>query len=638
MTMLDRMRRHKGWLKWSLALVCLAFIVFYIPAFLDQGGAARSTDVVASVEGYDITVADFRRAYQAQLAAYRGAYGSNISEQMLRQLGIDQQILQQMVDERAALHAARAAGIKVTDAEVAQRIFSFPAFQENGQFIGHARYQQFLRMQRPPMSAAEFEDGLRRSLTIEKLRAAVTDWMTITDAEVEREFMHRNEMVKLDLVYFPADKYRPEVEVSDADLQRHFEANKEKYRIGERRKVRYLLVDVEAIRPTIVVPARDVERSYNENIDLYSTPEQVRASHILFKTEGKDEARVRAAAEAVLKQVKAGADFAALAKKHSEDEASAAQGGDLDYFSRGQMVPEFEEVAFSLEPGQTSELVKSPYGFHIIKVADKKPATTRPIEEVRQQIIEQLQWERAQDRASERATALEEEIRRPSDLEKVAVKYGLQVQESGFFTREEPVMAFGASPAITAQVFDLQENQVTSAVPVSRGYAFMTLAGREDPRIPNLDEVKDQVREDILRERTREMARQKAEQLAAEAKTGAALAKAARAAGIEMKTTELVPRGSALPEVGMSPEIDAVAYGLEPGAVTGPIITANGAAIVHVIEKKVPTQAEFAAEKAQLKTTMLEERRNRFFSAYMVKAKQEMRIEVNRQALQQVIG
>src|SRR5437667_9375887 len=175
MTMLDKMRRHKNWLKWSLGLVVLAFVIFYIPDFLRGSGAdAASTDTVAIVEGQPIKAEEFRRTYQAQLQAYRSSYGGNMSEQLLKQLGVDQQILQQLVDERAALAEAERLGIRASDEEVRQRIFSMPAFQENGAFIGEQRYQQLLRMQRPPLSPSDFEDSVRRSVAVEKLRTTVT--------------------------------------------------------------------------------------------------------------------------------------------------------------------------------------------------------------------------------------------------------------------------------------------------------------------------------------------------------------------------------------------------------------------------------------------------------------------------------
>src|SRR5215471_12261974 len=378
MTMLDRMRRHMSWLKWSLGLVVLAFVIFYIPDFLRGNGADASGETIARIDGQDITANEFRRTYQAQLQAYRSAYGGQMSEQLLKQLGVEQQILQQMVDERAALAEARRLGITVNDAEVRQRILAIPAFQENGAFIGEQRYQQLLRLQRPPMSASEFEDNVRRQLTIQKLRSSLTDWLSVADKDLEQEYRRRNDKVKLAVVTFTADKFRNQVTASDADVASYFDSHKDNFKIPEKRKIRYLLIDIEALRAKVVVPAAEIERTYNANIEQYSTPEQVRASHILLKTEGKDDAAVKAKAEEVLKQARAGADFAELAKKYSEDEASAKNGGDLDYFGRGRMVPEFDQAAFTLEPGKISDLVKTQYGYHIIKVVDKKAATTRP--------------------------------------------------------------------------------------------------------------------------------------------------------------------------------------------------------------------------------------------------------------------
>src|SRR5262245_29040219 len=429
MTMLDRMRRHRNWLKWSLGLVCLAFVIFYIPDFLRSSGAdAASSDTVAVVEGEQIRADEFRRTYQAQLQSYRAAYGGNMNEGLLKQLGIDQQILQQMVDERAALAEAQRLGLKISDEEVAQRIYAIPAFQENGAFIGAQRYQQLLASQRPPLTTSEFEENVRRSLAVDKLRQSLTDWVSVSDKELEQEYRRRNDKVKLAVVTFNADRYLPDVSASDPDVTSYFNAHTADFKIPEKRKVKYLLIDVEALRAKVNVPPADVERAYNDSIEQYTTPEQVRASHILFKTEGKDDAAVKAKAEDVLKQTKAGADFAQLAKKYSEDEASAKNGGDLDYFGRGRMVPEFDQAVFAMQPGQTSELVKTQYGYHIIKLVDKKAAATRTLVDVRAQIADQLAYERAQAQAADLAQNLEKEIGKPADLDKAAKSQGLTVQ------------------------------------------------------------------------------------------------------------------------------------------------------------------------------------------------------------------
>src|SRR6187402_156718 len=185
MTMLDRMRRHRNWLKWSLALVCLAFVIFYIPDLMSGTSGVTAAETVAIVDGKEIRAEEFRRLYQSQLAQYRQQFGGQVNEQLLKQLGVESQILQQMVDERAALAEAERLGISVSDEEVAQRIFAIPAFQENGVFIGSARYQQVLASQPVPLSVTDFEESVRRSLMADKLRSTITDWVSISDKEVE---------------------------------------------------------------------------------------------------------------------------------------------------------------------------------------------------------------------------------------------------------------------------------------------------------------------------------------------------------------------------------------------------------------------------------------------------------------------
>jgi len=639
MTMLDRMRRHKAWLQWSLVLVVLAFIIFYIPDFLRGSGTdASSGDTIASVEGHAISSGEFRKTYQAQLQAYRSTYGGQMSEQLLKQLGIEQQILQQMVDEQASIAEADRLGIAVSDEEVRQRIFAIPAFQENGHFIGDARYQQLLRMQQPPLSPPDFEEGIRKTLVIEKLRASLTGWLSIPDKELEQEYRRRNDKVKISVVSFAADKFRGQVAATDQEIAAHFEGHKNDFKIPEKRKIRYLLIDIDAVRAKVVVPPADVERAYNDNIEQYSTPEQVRASHILLKTEGKDDAAVKAKAEALLKQAKAGADFGELAKKNSEDEGSAKNGGDLDYFGHGKMVPEFDAVVFTMQPGQISDLVKTQFGYHIIKVTDKKAGTTRTLAELRQQLTDQLAFERAQTQAGDLAATLEKQISKPADLDKVAKAQGLTVQESGFFARDEPIMGLGPSPEAAARAFDMKIGDVSAGLRASRGFAFITPIAKQDPYVPKLDEVKDRVRDEILKIKARDLAKQKASELAAKLKSASDFDKTAKAAGVEVKTTELIARDVPITDVGVSPAIDDAAFRMTPGSVSDSIATDNGAAVIKLVDKQETTPSDFSLAKDKFREELLADRRNRFFGAYMVKAKQRMKIEVNRETLQKAVS
>ena len=639
MTMLDRMRRHKAWLQWSLVLVVLAFIIFYIPDFLRGSTTdAAAGDTIATVEGHAITSGEFRRTYQAQLQAYRSAYGGNMSEQLLKQLGIEQQILQQMVDEQASLAEADRLGIQVSDEEVRQRIFAIPAFQDNGHFIGDQRYTQLLLMQRPPLTPSDFEAGIRRSLVVEKLRASLTDWLSIPEKELEQEYRRRNDKVKISVISFAADKFRSQVMATDQEVAAHFDAHKTDFKIPEKRKIRYMLIDVDALRAKVIVPPADIERAYNDNIEQYSTPEQVRASHIVLKTEGKDDAAVKAKADDILKQARAGADFGELAKKFSEDEATAKNGGDLDYFTRGKMVAEVDAVAFTLMPGQLSDVVKTQFSYDIIKVTDKKAGATRSLAELRQQLTDQISYERAQTQAGDLAAKLEKEISKPADLDKVAKAQGLTVTESGFFARDEPIMGLGPSPEAAAKAFEMKVGDVSAALRASRGVTFITTVAKQDPYVPKIEEVKDRVRDEVIKLKARDLAKQKAGEVAAKLKGAPDFDKAAKAAGVEAKTTELIARDAPIPDLGVAPAIDDAAFKMTTGAVSEPIAVDNGAAVIKLVEKQEVTPADYTLAKDKFREEILADRRNRFFGAYMVKAKQRMKIEVNRESLQKAVG
>lgn len=639
MTMLDRMRRHKGWLKWSLALVVLTFVVFYIPDFLTTSTGAAPSEVLAEVEGRPITVGAFQRRYTAQMNAYRNAYGAQMNDALLRQLGIDRQILQQLVDEEAMLVEAARQGITVSDVEVRERILALPAFQQNGAFVGEARYRQILQFQNPPVTHREFETSLRRAIQIEKLRGALTGWMSVGDDEVAAEYRRRNERVKLDIVPVSAEAFTSQVKLGDADLAAYFDAHKETYRVGEQRKIRYAEVNVEQVRAGVAVPEADIEAFYRQNLSQYQTPAQVRASHILLQTAGKDDAAVRARAEEALKLAKApGADFAALARQYSEDESNKASGGDLDYFGRGRMVPEFEQVAFQMKAGETSDLVKTSFGYHIIKVTDTKPEATRSLAEARAEIEDQLKWQRAQQEAERLAKAFESAVKTPADLDRVAKERGWAVKETGLFAADGEIDGLGQQPELAGKVFAMKEGEVTPALRVASGWVVATPTGRQDAYLPKLDEVRSRVSGDAVRDKAAELAKARASAIAADLKAARDFAAAAKRAGLEVKTTELVTRGTALPDLGVSDEVDRVAFALPVGGVSEAISAGSGTAIVRVVERQEVTDAELAAGRDQLRDELVNQRRDKFFGAYMQKAKTGFTIAIRQDTLARVVG
>ncbi|HUR19610.1 MAG TPA: peptidyl-prolyl cis-trans isomerase [Vicinamibacterales bacterium] len=634
MTMLDRMRRHKAWLKWSLGLVVVTFILLYVPSFMDPvaGNGTSPNDPIATVEGRNITVGTFQRAYQQQVMQVRQSYGGQLNEDMMRQLQIPQRVVQQLVDEEATVAAANQLGMSVSDAELRERIVRMPGFQQNGAFIGDTRYRQVLANQRPPLRPADFEDQLRKGLLSEKLQGAVTAWIQVSDAEAESEYRKQNEKVKLELAIFTASKFSSAITPTDADINAQFAANQGTYRSAEKRRVRYLSIDAEALKATRTVTPAEVEARYRQSLAQFTTPEMVRASHILFKTgAGKDEAAQRKAAESVLVKAKAGEDFAALAKKYSED-SSAPQGGDLDFFPHERMTKVFSDAAFAMKPGQVSDIVKSEFGFHIIKTTDRKAGGTQPLESVRAQIEDQMKFEKAQAEAQSIADQAAKEIDDPSDLDTVAKARNLTVSDSGLFSREEPLLGLGFAPAVSAAAFTMEQGKVSGQLRTNQGFAFIALTEIKPPAIPALAEVKDRVRADVARIKAVELAKTKAAEMAQAAQRGT-FAAAAKASGADLKTTELISRGTAYPEVGVNSALDEAAFRLPEGGTSGPISTESAVVVAHVIDRADVAPETLAKEKLQVSSQLMQQRRQEFFTAYMAKAKQKMKITFNEAAI-----
>ena len=638
MTMLDRMRRHKGWLKWSLGIVVVMFVLLYIPSFLRPPDTVAANDAIATIGGRKVLVSSFQRAYVQQAQAMRSAYGDAFNEQMLQQFGLGQRILEQLINDEAVLIEAERLGLRVSDAELRQRIMTFPAFQQDGQFIGSERYRQLLASQRPPILPDQFEADIRRQILGEKLQALVTGWVHVDDAEVEREYRRRNEKVKLELAVFTAEGFKKTIQPTDAELKAQFDKDPEAYRLPEKRRVRFLSLDAAALKARQTATQQEIEDLYRRNQSMYSTPEQVRASHILFKTEGKDEAAVRKQAESVLAQVKKGGDFAALAKQHSEDEASKATGGDMDYFGRGAMVKEFDEAVWNLQPGQiTQELVKTQYGFHIIKVADKRAALTRSVADVRPQLEDQIKTEKAQAEASRKAEELAAKIKAPADLDRVAREESLAVGDSGLFARDEPLAGLGFAPAVAAKAFELEPNKVSEQLSTGQGFAWIVVTEVKPAALPTLDQVRDKVRDDVIRTKAVEVARQRAETMAKAARGN--FAAAAKAAGVEVKTTELITRGSPLPEVGTNQAVEDVIFALKPGDTSAPIPTDNAVVVARLVERQDVKPEDMATGKASVADDLRQQRQNQFFGAYMTKAREKIgQPTFNERAYMQVTG
>lgn len=639
MTMLDRMRQHKRWLKWSLGLVVLAFIAI-IPgvSMSPMTDPTLPSNVIARVGEHEISLLQFQQIYMQQLNNYRLQSGGDVSEEILRSLGIDRQILQQLIDEYAAITEAERLGLVVGDAEVRERIITLPQLQVDGQFIGDSAYYQLLQTQRPPINPTQFEEEIRQQIMLERLQTAVTSWMTVTDEEIAEEHRRRNEKVKVNIISFRASEFRDETEATDDDISLLYEEEAANYEVPEKRQLRFLLVDESEIFDSLTVSDDEVRQYYDTNISQYQTPGQVRASHILLRVDDEDtEEEVVERAADLATQARGGADFAELAREHSDDEGTVENGGDLGLFGRGRMVPEFEAAAFEMNEGDISDPVKSAFGYHVIQVTEKQEEITQPFETVQTTIQNLLKQERASSRSTALSRAIAAEVETPEDLAQAAASRGYELQESGFAARGEPILGLGMAPQVSAQAFSIEPNEV-AGVDTPSGPAFITVIATQDPYIPPIEEVRDRVREDVIRKKSLALALERANEAAEVLKSADDFLSAAETAEFAVGTSELVARGASFPQVGISSPVEAVAFAMEPGAVSDVIQAANSAAIVHLVEKEDASEDDLATIQDALRNELLFSRQNQFFSAYMENAKERLDIDIDLEVLDQALN
>ena len=634
------MRRHRAWLNWFLVLVIATFILLYIPVFL-KTDAGSAGEVVADVGGMSITKGDYDKAYQRQRQAYERMYQGRLDPAVLRSLGLEQQTREGLVDQRLVALEARRLGLRVDDETVAQRLATSPQFQRDGRFIGAAEIRRWLDMQR--MTVEEFEETLRDQILGEQLEALVTDGVSVTPAEAEHEFRRRNEQGKLEYVLADASRFREGQSVSDDEVKARFDSAKEAYRLPERRILSYVLADATALTSRVAVTDRDIEAYYQGHRDEFKQEEEACASHILIKVkqadakEGHPDEEAKNIAQGLLGQVKAGKDFAELAKKSSEDQGSAVQGGSLGCFGRGRMVPDFENAAFSLGAGETSDLVKSPFGYHIIRVTERKEETFTPLAQVKERIRQTMLADRARTLAEEKMRGMSEELRRGKSLDEAARNGGLSVQKSAPLERGKPVPPL-ASPALLAKAFELRKGEVAKepfALPTA--YAFIALDEVQPSRIPELKDVQARVRADLVEEKALARAREIAAQVRARAEKDG-LDKAAPALGLVRKETPaLVGRGQPLAELGSSAALEEAAYSLPEKTLSEPVRAAGGYAIVRVLEKKPFDPAAFEKEKPSITTSLRGEKKQQLFQAFLEQARQRYPVERNLSALQRPV-
>jgi peptidyl-prolyl cis-trans isomerase D len=591
-----------------VALLGAGMLLYLVP----QGGSdISSSDTVADVGGLAVTVVDVRQQMD------RISRGNPIPKALEPLYA--QQILNQLVYQRMLEIEAKRLGIRVSQQEHIERIRQLvPSAFLGDSVVGMEQYAAEVQ-NRFQMGVQEFEGLVRQGLLEEKFRRLVTDGITVSPPEIQEEFVRRNQKVKFDYIVIAPDSLESKITPSDAELEAYFAKNKARYVVPERRVARYALLDINQLRQRTPVPEADLRAYYTANIDQYKLQNRAHVEHILFKTVGKTDAEVeeiRKKAEDVLKQARHGAKFEDLAKKYSED-TTKDKGGDLGWIVQGQTVAEFEKAAFSLPKGAISDLVKTQYGFHIIKVLDRENARTKPFEEVRAEIQPILAAQKADQVANEQADKISAAIRAGGrmPLEQLAKQFNLTVAETPPLAVTDPILELGNSQEVRSAIFRLRVGELNLPIRTDRGYVVLSLKEILATHPGTLAEVRDKVLADFRREKAVDLAKSRAEELSQRARAGENLAAVAKALGFELKTSDSIARSGNVTGLGSGRQLGAV-FALQAGQASAPIFLGPNWVVAQVVERTEAHPEDFDKQRAEIEQQLLQSKRELAYEAF----------------------
>jgi peptidyl-prolyl cis-trans isomerase D len=618
-----------------LTVICLAMVITLVPGLMSGTTDTNSPDAVASVDGQPITVVDFQRQYnqatqnRAVPDMLKAAYG--------------QEILNQMIFQRALAVEAQRLGLQVTPQEETARIRQILPSAWSGNTWLKDRYTTEVETQ-TGMSVTDFEKALADDMLAQKFHQLVTDGVTVSPAEIMLEFRRRNEKVKIDYALIKPSDLAATIHPTDAELSAWFNQNSSRYQIPEKRSARYALLDLSKLRSDIHISDDALRDYYNAHIDDYKVENRVHAEHILFKTVGKTDAEVaeiRKKAEDVLQQAKHGANFEDLAKKYSEDDASKVKGGDLGWIVEGQTVPEFQQAAFSLPKGSVSDLVKTQYGFHIIKVLDHEQAHTKTFEEVRDSILQPVLDQKVSDEANQISAQLAEAVRQSDrqPLDDLAKKFHLTLGETQPVGYSDAILPLGNSPQLHQALFQLRQGELSDPIQVDSGYVILTVKDISPAHQGTLAEVRDRALADYQKEKSIDLAHNTAEKLASEAQSGKDFDQAAKSLGLTTKTSDDFARNGSLPDVGTGQQI-AAAFTIPVGGLSKPTAVGENWIVYRVVSHETPNPADFAKQGDEIQQQLLQTKQNAAFEAFRAalvdRLKREGKLTINSDVMKRI--
>ena len=605
-----------------IGMLALSMLLYLVPQGPDSSQAPG--DVVAKVGDQSITLSDINQ----RLSEIRQ---NNPIPHQLEGLYANQ-ILKQLVFQKEVEYEAKRLGISVSDQERADRIRQILPTAFNGDaFVGNEAYSQQV-LQRFQMTVPAFEELIRSSMIEEKFHKLLTDGVSVSPAEIQDEFRYENEKIKLDYAAANPETLADKINPDETEIKAYYEQNKTKFQIPEKRVVRYGLLDLNQLRQNTSVTDDELKAIYQQNIQQYEVPDRVHAEHILLTTVGKTDAEVaeiKKQAEDILAQArKKGSNFEDLAKKYSEDPGSKAKGGDLGWLVHGQTVPEFDKAVFSTPKGEISDLVRTQYGFHIIKVLEKENAHTKPFDEVKDSIRTPYLLQKVDQQSGVIADQMSSQIRQSNKttLDDLAQRFHLTVAETRPLAPNDPVLELGNSQDVKDEIIRLRTNELSLPLRTDRGYVVLSLKQSLPAHPGSLEEVRDKIISELRLAKSEQLAQSKIDDLVKRVKAGEKFDSAAKVLGLEPKMSELINRSGSIPGLGNA-KLFISAFSLKPGDVGAPVHMGASWVAYQIAERVEPNPADFETQKAKITDTLLQSKRNMAFDAFRIALEDRLKQE-----------
>jgi peptidyl-prolyl cis-trans isomerase D len=607
------MREYARSLKIVLLVVIAVFILtsgvlFYFGTSPFGSTGGRGT-AVATVNGEEIPRERYQRAQANIMAAYERMARQRLTPEMAERLGLSQQVLNELVTEAIVIQGAAKEGIRVSDDELRATIQQIREFQENGRF-SREEYLKVLRQVR--LDPGQFETEVRRQLTRRKMESIIKQGVKASEEEVRQAYTQRNERVRAAWAYADVKPVMATVQVADADLEPYVKAHAAQFTQPERRKLQYVLV-APAKQPPTVTDA-EVEAYYKEHGGEFEEPKRVRVAHVLVRVPpvgGSDaENAAKAKVEDVIKRARGGEDFAKLAREISEDKASAAQGGELGLVGPGELVAPFEQAAFALKKGEISDPVRTPFGYHAIRVLDIREGGKSPIKDVAAKIKETLAGQKAERVTVARAEEVKTALAAAPDFSAEAKRLGLEPRDA-LFGRGDGLAEAGRDPQVDEALFGLAPGGISAPIKTAGGYLIAKVVAPVPAGVPPLPEIRDRVVEAIKRERAEQQVTDKAKALVASLAKGGDFAATAKAEGFTTGALPLFSRAEPPKERGTLPGgVLLAALQTPAGQVAEPVHGEGGGVYVVKTLERQPAPADgFEKERADLEKQVLEQKR-----------------------------